>query len=124
MTIHFSAQQAQQIRSDMKALIECSGESATRTRQRIGVVEYGGAHVEETVDQITFAVLRKPLPESDLTKSGNGLVLSVLPEVDVQEIDLVTVDGVHYGIAEITEFNLFGVVTHKEIKLEPYRSTQ
>ncbi|MDK9699956.1 MAG: hypothetical protein OEM52_07425 [bacterium] len=122
MTIPFSAQQAQQIRSDMKSLIECSGETANRTRQQIGMVEYGGAHVEESVDQITFPVLRKPLPESDLTKCGNGVLLSVLPEVDLQEIDLVTVDGVHYGIAEITEFNLFGVLTHKEIKLEPYRS--
>lgn len=113
-----------QIKADMKSLIECSSEFATRTRQQIGLVEYGGAHVEETVDQFTFPVLRKPLPESDLTKFGNGLVLSVLPEVDLQEIDLVTIDGVHYGIAEITEFNLFGVVTHKDIKLEPYRSNQ
>ncbi len=122
MTTFLTIAQANQIRADMKALIESSGESATRSRQVLTPVLYGGQPIGESVNQITFPVLRKPLPENDLIKNGNGMVLSVLPDVDVQEIDLVTVDGVHYGIAEITEFNLFGVVTHREIKLEPYRS--
>lgn len=122
MTTYLTNAQTNQIRADMKSLIESSGESATRSRQQIGVVEYGGTKVEESVDQITFPMLRKQLPENGLTVTGSAFVISVLPEIDIAEIDIVTIGSTHYGVVEVTQHNLFGVITHFDVKLEPYRS--
>ncbi len=124
MTTFLTIAQANQILADMKVLIESSGESATRSRQVINPVLYGGQPIGESIDQITFPILRKQLPESDLTVSGNAFVISVLPEIDIGEIDIVTIGSTHYGVVEVTQHNLFGVITHLDVKLEPYRSNQ
>ena len=122
MTTYLTSQQVKQIRADMKMMIESSGESATRTRQTIAPVGFGGQALGETVSQITFPMLRKQLPETDLTLQGNVLVISVLPEVDIREVDIVTIGDAHYGVTDVLEQNLFGVVTHLDVKLEPMRS--
>ena len=124
MTTYLTNAQANQIRSDMKSLIESSGESATRSRQVLTPVLYGGQTIGESLDQITFPMLRKQLPESDLTVTGSALVISVLPEIDIAEIDIVTIGTTHYGVVEVTQYNLFGVTTHLDVKLEPFRSNQ
>ena len=124
MTTFLTNAQANQICADMKVLIESSSELATRSRQQIGLVEYGGSHVEESVNQITFPMLRKQLPENDLTVMGSALVISVLPEIDIAEIDIVTIGTTHYGVVEVMQHNLFGVTTHLDVKLEPFRSSQ
>ncbi len=122
MTTYLTAQQAQRIRADMKTIIASSSESATRTRQTIAPVGFGGQALGETVDQVSFPMLRKQLPESDLTLQGNVLVISVLPDVDIREVDIVTIGDMHYGVTDVLEQNLFGVVTHLDVKLELMRS--
>ena len=104
-----------QAAADVRALILASGQTGRLLRAQPGERLFGS-------DEATFAEIGQfPLelvrtPPEDISRSIDATA-SVLPELDVRAEDRIEVNGTTYRVQTIEEQRLFGVLTHKSLKL-------
>lgn len=101
--------------AEVRALILASGQTGRLLRAQAGERLFG-------TDEVPFAqVSTFPLelvrtPPEDLSRSIDATA-SVLPELDIRAEDRIEISGAPYRIQTIQEQRLFGVLTHKTLKL-------
>jgi len=101
--------------SDVRALICASGQEASVLRREAGENLFGhDAEAFAEAGAIPLELNRTP-PE-DLP-GGIGALASVLPEADVQTEDRLAIEDAVFRVQTVERENLFGVVTHKVLKL-------
>lgn len=101
--------------SDVRAMICSSGQMAAVLRRDVGENLFG--HDAEPFNEVgTLPLELNRTPPEDLPGDIDALA-SVLPEADVQDEDRLTLEGKTYRIQTIVEERLFGVVTHKSLRL-------
>jgi len=101
--------------SDVRALIAASSQEAAVLRREAGENLYGhdeGQFAE--VASIPLELNRTPSPD---LPGDIDAVASVLPEADVLAEDRLLADGETYRVQTVVEERLFGVVTHKSLRL-------
>ena len=57
------------------------------------------------------------VPHETLKQMNADALLSVLSDLDIREADRLEFDGVKYKVLNVTKENIFGVVSHKSVKL-------
>lgn len=101
--------------SDVRALICASGQEATVLRREAGENLYG--HDEGQFDEVGAIPLELNRTPPDDLPGDIDAVASVLPEADVRAEDRLLTDGEAYRVQAVVEERLFGVVTHKSLRL-------
>ena len=119
MTILSDSEKMQAV-SDIRAMIEAGGTTARILRPaKAGLDSFFGAHEAAEVEiAAAIACELQDLPPEEVQQTGHDAALHVLPDVDVAEGDFTEVNGVRYRVTDRVEHNLFGVVTHLELRLE------
>ena len=101
--------------SDVRAMICASGQEAAVLRREAGENLYG--HDEEPYAEVgTIPLELNRTPPEDLP-GGIDAVASVLPEANVRAEDWLAIDAEVFRVQTVEEENLFGVMTHKALKL-------
>jgi hypothetical protein len=104
-----------QAAADVRALILASGQTGRLLRSQPGERLFGSDEAAfGEVGQIPLELVRTP-PE-DIARSIDATA-SVLPEADVRAEDRIELGGTVYRIQTVEEQRLFGVLTHKALKL-------
>ncbi|MCE5314012.1 MAG: hypothetical protein ABFD49_07055 [Armatimonadota bacterium] len=101
--------------ADVRELIESSGQDATLLRAALGERLYGSDD-EAFVEVRTFKLEFVPTPQEDIADNVDATA-SVLPDLDVRCEDRIKVGGDSFRVQTIVDESLFGVVTHKTLKL-------
>jgi hypothetical protein len=101
-----------------REMILASGQQAILMRRADGENLYGndGAEYTQVAPGLSFPIEFIPTPPEDLSQKIDATAC-VLPELDVRAEDRVQVNGTEYRVQTVVEQNLFGVVTHKVLKL-------
>ncbi len=101
--------------SDVRALIASSSQEAAVHRREAGENLYG--HDEgHFAEAGTIPLELNRTPPADMPGDIDA-VASVLPEADVLAEDRLLTDGETYRVQTVIEERLFGVVTHKSLRL-------
>ena len=101
--------------SDVRALIAASSQGAAVLRREAGENLYG--HDEGQFAQVdTIPLELNRTPPADLPGDIDA-VASVLPEADVLAEDRLLTNSETYRVQTVVEERLFGVVTHKSLRL-------
>jgi len=101
--------------SDVRALICGSGQEGTILRRETGENLYG--HDEGQFNEVgTIPLELNRTPPDDLPGDIDA-VASVLTEADVRAEDRLLAEGEAYRVQAVVEERLFGVVTHKSLRL-------
>ncbi|HOZ46594.1 MAG TPA: hypothetical protein PLO37_06565 [Candidatus Hydrogenedentes bacterium] len=99
----------------MRALICGSGQEGTILRRETGENLYG--HDEGQFNEVgTIPLELNRTPPDDLPGDIDA-VASVLTEADVRAEDRLLAEGEAYRVQAVVEERLFGVVTHKSLRL-------
>ena len=119
MTI-LSDSEKTQAASDIRKMIEAGGQTARILRPvKAGLDSFFGAHEAAEVEIAAFAPCElQDLPPEEVQQTGHDAALQLLPDADIAEGDFVEVAGIRYRVTDIAPQNLFGVVTHLELRLE------
>ncbi|MHB1001466.1 MAG: hypothetical protein ACYC27_19680 [Armatimonadota bacterium] len=99
----------------IRMLITSSGQSAVLLRKDDTASLYG---TDEGVftEVCSFQLEMKDTPPLYIVKQ-NDAEASVLPELDVRVTDRIRFNSTDYRVQSVVEESLFGVMTHKTIKL-------
>jgi len=102
----------------VREMILASGQQAILLRRVEGENLYGndGAEYIRIAPDVPFPVEFVPTPPEDLSQKIDATAC-VLPELDARVEDRLQVDTIEYRAQTVVEQNLFGVVTHKVLKL-------
>ncbi len=102
----------------VREMIESSGQTAVLLRRIDGENLYGGdgADYLPVEPQVAFPVEFIATPPEDLSNNIDATAC-VLPEADIRVQDRLQVGETQYRIQTMVEQSLFGVVTHKVLKL-------
>lgn len=101
--------------SDVRKLIESSGQDAVLLRS-VSSEKLYGSDDEEFARVYTFKLEFVPTPQEDIANSVDATA-NVLPDLDVRVQDRIHIGGDKYRVQTIVEESLFGVMTHKTLKL-------
>ncbi|MHB9037895.1 MAG: hypothetical protein ACYC64_14655 [Armatimonadota bacterium] len=100
---------------DVRELIESCGQEAVLLRKQSGEQLYGSDD-ESFVDVCAFKLEFVRTPPEDIANKIDATA-SVLPELDVRSEDRVSVGSDSFRVQTVVDELLFGVVTHKTLKL-------
>jgi len=101
--------------ADVRAMILASGQLATLSRCDPGEKLFG--HEDETFVEVgAISVELNRTPPVDLPGDIDA-VASALPEADARSQDRLELDGESYRVQTVVEEHLFGIVTHKTLRL-------
>jgi len=100
---------------DIRELIESSGTDAVLLRKQVGEQLYGSAD-GTFIDICSFKLEFVPTPPEDIADKVDATA-SALPDLDIQPEDRVNVNDKSYRVQTVVAESLFGVVTHKTLKL-------
>jgi hypothetical protein len=101
--------------SDVRALICASGQEATILRREAAENLYG--HDEGQFNEVGRIPLELNRTPPDDLPGDIDAVASVLPGADVLTEDRLAAEGEAYRVQAVVEERLFGVVTHKSLRL-------
>ena len=101
--------------SDVRALICASGQEATLLRGEAGEGLFG--HEEGQFTEVGVIPLELNQTPPEALPGGIDALASVLPEADVRAEDRLAIDDDVFRVQTVEKENLFGVVTHKVLKL-------
>jgi len=101
---------------DVAALIESSGTIGTLSRPVAGENFYGNDSAAYAPVGPPFAIEFIATPPEDLSQHIDAMAC-VLPGVDVRVEDRLRVNETEYRVQTVQDERLFGVVTHKVMKL-------
>ena len=101
--------------ADVRAIILASGQVAQLLHRSAGENLYGHDD-EQFVEAETIPVEVKQTPPEALP-GGIDAMASVLPETDIHAEDRLAINAETFRIQTVEEENMFGVVTHKALKL-------
>lgn len=101
--------------ADVRELIESCGQEAILLRKQAGEQLYGSDD-ESFVEVCSFRLEFVRTPPEDITNRIDA-VASVLPDLDVRSEDRVQIGSGNFRVQTVVEQLLFGVVTHKTLKL-------
>ncbi|MHB9037076.1 MAG: hypothetical protein ACYC64_10430 [Armatimonadota bacterium] len=110
-----SAWEAACAASDVRALIESSGQTAVLFRCVSGERLYGSDD-DPYSEVCTFKLEFVRTPPEDIANKVDATA-SVFPDLDVRPEDRVLVGGDSFRVQTVVEQSLFGVLTHKTLKL-------
>ena len=102
--------------ADVRALIVASGQTAILLRANTGEQLYG-------TDDVPHAPVGEPFPLEFIPTQAEDLAQKidatacVLPDADIRPEDRLQVGAEIYRVQTVKEERLFGVVTHKVIRL-------
>ena len=111
------------IQTDMKTIIGSFGVNASVYRpvkENINTF-YGSKQTGLTkiYDSIKCEII--DLSPDDSRMKGHDLLVNILSDVEIKEDDIFEIKNIKYKVKDIIIHNCFGVITHKEIKLERMR---
>ena len=101
--------------ADVRELIVSSGQAATLLRAQHGERLYGSddaLFAEVSIFKLEFVLTTR----EDMVNKIDATAC-VLPELDIQSEDRIRVGTEDYRVQSVVEESLFGVVTHKTLKL-------
>jgi hypothetical protein len=101
--------------AEVQALILASGQTARLLRAQTGERLFGKDEVP-FVEVCSFPLELVRTPPEDISRSIDAAT-SVLPDLDVHAEDRIEMGGTPYRIQTVEEQRLFGVLTHKTLKL-------
>lgn len=104
-----------QASSVVQRLIRASGQTGRLLRAETGERLFGSDEVL-FIEICTLPLELVRTPPEDLSRSIDATA-SVLPELDVRAEDRIEMGGTPYRIQTVDEQRLFGVLTHKTLKL-------
>jgi hypothetical protein len=78
----------------------------------------GPIEADETVVVESFVLEWHPASPDELKQLGHSGSMHVLPDLPVEENDIVLFDGHRYRVTDLHDQSLFGTVTHKVVRLE------
>jgi hypothetical protein len=102
----------------VREMIEASGQMAILLRRVESENLYGGddAVYLRVEPQVPFPIEFIATPPEDLSNNIDATAC-VLPQLDIRAEDRLQVGASQYRVQTVVEQNLFGVVTHKVLKL-------
>jgi hypothetical protein len=104
-----------QAAAEVRSLILASGQTGILLRAEAGERLFGSDEVP-FVEVCSFPLELVRTPPEDLSRSIDATA-SVLPELDARAEDRVEMSAASYRIQTVEEQRLFGVLTHKTLKL-------
>ena len=117
--------------ADVQTIIESTGDLATIKRPTKTEPQpddpFGEIEDSETQIAIDIPIEFIALAPEQIIQQGHDRVANVLPDTDVAENDFIIDQAntnIRYRITNVVIHNLFGAITHKELRLErAYKET-
>ena len=117
-------EEKQVILDDMKIIFQSTGKTAKVLRPVMDGQNsfYGSKQTDLLEIADSVACLTVDLSPDDILMKKHDLIMHVLPDVDVNESDIIEFEGDQYKVTDLVIHNCFGVKTHLELMLKRNKS--
>lgn len=108
------------VKQDIRNLIELSGQTGRLLRPTLtGAGSFDGpVETDEQVVIESFPLEWHPHSPDELKQVGHSGMIHVLPELNMQEKDIVEFDGHRYRVTDVRPIDLFGTSVYQVAQLE------